>query len=78
MRILERRPANQLMTPRHTGFQGMDRGDFGCGIVVEFGQQAEVGSLEELDFLGLPGILEPDEVKELLRGKNAPSCVHRV
>ena len=34
---------------------------------TEFGQQAEVGSLEELDFLGLPGILEPDQVHELLR-----------
>ncbi|GAA1692634.1 DEAD/DEAH box helicase [Microcella alkalica] len=36
---------------------------------VEFGQQAEVGSLEELDFLGLPGILEPDQVHELLRSR---------
>ncbi|RZS58891.1 superfamily II DNA or RNA helicase [Microcella putealis] len=38
---------------------------------AEFGQQAEVGSLEELDFLGLPGILEPDEVTELLRHRQA-------
>lgn len=38
---------------------------------AEFGQQAEVGSLEELDFLGLPGILEPDEVHELLRHRQA-------
>lgn len=37
----------------------------------EFGQQAEVGSLEELDFLGLPGILEPDQVHELLRSRQA-------
>jgi superfamily II DNA or RNA helicase len=36
---------------------------------VEFGQQAELGSLEELDFLGLPGILEPDQVHELLRSR---------
>lgn len=36
---------------------------------AEFGQQAEVGSLEELDFLGLPGILEPEQVHELLRSR---------
>ncbi|MBR23077.1 MAG: DEAD/DEAH box helicase [Microcella pacifica] len=37
---------------------------------TEFGQLAEVGSLEELDFLGLPGILEPDQVHELLRSRH--------
>ncbi len=35
----------------------------------EFGQLAEVGSLEELDFLGLPGILEPDQVRDVLRAR---------
>jgi len=35
----------------------------------EFGQLAEVGSLEELDFLGLPGILEPDQVREVLQAR---------
>ncbi len=34
-----------------------------------FGQLADVGSLEELDFLGLPGILEPDQVREVLRAR---------
>jgi superfamily II DNA or RNA helicase len=47
----------------------------------EFGFEAEVGSEEELDFLGLPGLLEPDQVRDLLkhrqaqqqrRGKKAP------
>ncbi|THG33141.1 DEAD/DEAH box helicase [Naasia lichenicola] len=33
----------------------------------EFGFEAEVGSMEELDFLGIPGLLEPDEVRELLQ-----------
>lgn len=33
---------------------------------AEFGGYAEVGTEEELDFLGLPGILEPSEVRELL------------
>lgn len=37
----------------------------------EFGFAAEVGTAEELDFLGLPGILEPDQVRELLRQRQA-------
>ncbi len=37
----------------------------------EFGFAAEVDSLEELDFLGLPGLLEPDQVRELLRQRQA-------
>ena len=34
-----------------------------------FGYLAEVGSLEELDFLGLPGILEPDQVRDVLQAR---------
>ncbi|HEY5320547.1 MAG TPA: DEAD/DEAH box helicase [Galbitalea sp.] len=37
----------------------------------EFGFAAEVGSDEELDFLGLPGILEPEQVRDLLRQRQA-------
>ncbi len=37
----------------------------------EFGLQAEVGSQEEADFLGLPGLLEPDQVTELLKRRQA-------
>ncbi|HEY0375304.1 MAG TPA: DEAD/DEAH box helicase [Amnibacterium sp.] len=37
----------------------------------EFGFEAEVGSEEELDFLGLPGLLEPDQVRDLLRHRQA-------
>ena len=33
----------------------------------EFGSLAEPGSAEEWDFIGLPGILEPDQVSELLK-----------
>lgn len=33
----------------------------------EFGAEAFVGSEEEWDFIGIPGLLEPDQVKELLR-----------
>ncbi len=37
----------------------------------EFGFAAEVDSLEELDFLGMPGLLEPEQVRELLRQRQA-------
>ena len=33
----------------------------------DFGSWAEVGSEEEADFLGIPGLLEPDQVATLLR-----------
>jgi superfamily II DNA or RNA helicase len=35
----------------------------------EFGTQAAVGSEEEADFLGLPGLLDPDQVATLLRAR---------
>lgn len=38
---------------------------------AEFGGYAEVESEEELDFLGLPGLLEPHEVKTLLLQRQA-------
>ncbi len=37
----------------------------------EFGGGADVGSDEEADFLGLPGLLEPDQVAMLLRQRRA-------
>ncbi|MDO5498811.1 MAG: DEAD/DEAH box helicase [Propionibacteriaceae bacterium] len=37
----------------------------------EFGLQAMAGSVEEQDYLGLPGLLEPDQVKDLLRRRQA-------
>ncbi|WP_087015951.1 DEAD/DEAH box helicase [Leucobacter sp. 7(1)] len=38
---------------------------------AEFGGYAEVESEEELDFLGFPGLLEPQEVKALLQQRQA-------
>jgi superfamily II DNA or RNA helicase len=38
---------------------------------AEFGAYAEPGSDEEHDFIGLPGILEPEQVHELLRQRQA-------
>ena len=37
----------------------------------EFGTGAEVGSDEELDYLGIPGLLEPEQVTDLLRARQA-------
>ena len=37
----------------------------------EFGLTAQSGSEEEQDYLGLPGLLEPDQVKDLLRRHQA-------
>ena len=37
----------------------------------EFGFAAAVGSDEELDFIGIPGILEPDQLRELLKQRQA-------
>ncbi len=48
-----------------------DGGDYG----VEGG--AVVGSDEEMDFLGIPGLLEPDQVRELLRHRQAQRRAQR-
>ena len=37
----------------------------------EFGTEAQVGSDEEADYLGIPGLLEPDQVAALLRRRQA-------
>jgi superfamily II DNA or RNA helicase len=37
----------------------------------EFGFPATTGSAEELDFIGIPGILEPDQVRDLLRQRQS-------
>ncbi|WP_250279689.1 DEAD/DEAH box helicase [Frankia sp. Cppng1_Ct_nod] len=43
----------------------------------EFGTQAAAGSAEEEDFLGLPGLLEPDQVAVLLRQREAAQLAAR-
>ena len=43
----------------------------------EFGTQAEVGSEEEQDFLGIPGLLEPEQVTTLLRQRQAQQIAAR-
>ena len=43
----------------------------------EFGTGADVGSEEEQDFLGIPGLLEPDQVATLLRQRQADHARRR-
>jgi superfamily II DNA or RNA helicase len=43
----------------------------------EFGTGAEVGSEEEQDFLGIPGLLEPDQVTTLLRQRQADQLANK-
>ena len=40
---------------------------------AEFGHEGEVhvGSEEEMDFLGIPGLLEPDQMRELLQQRQS-------
>ncbi|WGW10796.1 DEAD/DEAH box helicase [Saxibacter everestensis] len=43
----------------------------------EFGTGGEMGSEDELDFLGIPGLLEPSQVTELLRQRQADQVSKR-
>ncbi len=67
----DEKASDQLALP---GFEALesdaafDRALFDGG---EFGSMAEVGSDEEADFLGIPGLLEPDQVTTLLRQHQA-------
>ena len=43
----------------------------------EFGELAEPGTEEELEFIGIPGLLEPEHVHELLMQRQARQTKHR-
>jgi hypothetical protein len=43
----------------------------------EFGTATEAGSLEEEDYLGLPGLLDPDQVAVLLRRRQSRQLTAR-
>jgi len=43
---------------------------------AEFGMQAHTGSEEEQDYLGIPGLLEPDQVQLLLQRRQARQIAH--
>jgi hypothetical protein len=57
-----------------TGFEALDSQAHFDRVVFdggEFGQHAAVGSLAEQEYLGLPGLLEPEQVATLLRQRQA-------
>lgn len=67
----EDKAMDQLAFPGFEALQAdaaFDRALFDGG---EFGMGAEVGSDEEADFLGIPGLLEPEQVTTLLRQHQA-------
>ncbi|CAM5301154.1 DEAD/DEAH box helicase [Streptomyces hirsutus] len=43
---------------------------------ADFGMQAHPGSEEEQDYLGIPGLLEPDQVELLLQKRQARQIAH--
>ncbi|MFC5675582.1 DEAD/DEAH box helicase [Streptomyces incanus] len=43
---------------------------------ADFGMQAHPGSEEEQDYLGIPGLLEPDQVEMLLQKRQARQIAH--
>ncbi|NJP68167.1 DEAD/DEAH box helicase family protein [Streptomyces spiramenti] len=43
---------------------------------AEFGMQAHPGSEEEQDYLGIPGLLEPDQVQMLLQKRQSRQIAH--
>jgi len=61
--LLEQQPFEALDSQASFDRVLFDGGEFGTG--------GEIGSLEELDFIGIPGLLEPDQVRDLLRQRQA-------
>ncbi|MGL4745445.1 MAG: DEAD/DEAH box helicase, partial [Dermatophilaceae bacterium] len=60
--------------PEETAFEALESDahfDHVLFDAQQFGLHAEVGSAEEQDYLGLPGLLEPDQVAQLLRERQA-------
>ena len=73
----EERAEEDLMLP---GFEALESGaafDRALFDGGEFGLGAAVGSDEEADFLGIPGLLEPDQVTTLLRQHQAEQAKSR-
>ncbi len=72
--LLARAASGQTVPDEQPGYAALssaasfDRVVFDGG---EFGHEGEVspGSDEEMDFLGIPGLLEPDQVRDLLRSR---------
>ena len=67
----EDKASDDLMLP---GFEALDAQASFDRVLFdggEFGTGAEVGSVEEEEFLGIPGLLEPEQVRSLLKARQA-------
>ncbi len=67
----EEKASDDLMLP---GFEALDAQASFDRVLFdggEFGTGAEVGSIEEEEYLGLPGLLEPEQVHTLLKARQA-------
>lgn len=67
----EERASEELTLP---GFEALDAQASFDKVLFdggEFGTGGEVGSVAEEEFLGIPGLLEPDQVRQLLQARQA-------
>ncbi len=67
----EEKASDELMLP---GFEALDAQASFDRVLFdggEFGTGAEVGSVEEEEYLGIPGLLEPEQVRARLRARQA-------
>ncbi len=83
--------AEHAIGPEGPGFEALESDAHFDHVLFDarqYGQHAAAGSREEEDYLGLPGLLEPDQVATLLherqsrqakagRGRPAPVAAHR-
>ncbi|WP_156759471.1 DEAD/DEAH box helicase [Microbacterium karelineae] len=75
----EEKASDELMEEEFS-FQSLESTAHFDSVVFEgqqFGQLAVPGSEEELEFIGLPGLLEPEHVHDLLMQRQARQSKHR-
>jgi superfamily II DNA or RNA helicase len=80
--LLRSARAEQGEAPEQLPWQALDSDASFDRIVYdggEYGGEAQVsaGSAEEMDYLGIPGLLDPDQVRELLRRRQAQQTRRR-
>ncbi|MEE6280457.1 DEAD/DEAH box helicase [Georgenia sunbinii] len=73
----EEKASDDLMLPGFEALQSQASFDKVLFDGGEFGTGAEVGSAAEQDYLGIPGLLEPDQVRSLLRARQADQVKHQ-
>ncbi|WP_308291535.1 DEAD/DEAH box helicase [Microbacterium sp. G2-8] len=76
----EEKASDELMRDEEFSFQSLGSTAHFDSVVFEgqqFGQLAEPGTEEELEFIGIPGLLEPEHVHDLLMQRQARQSKHR-